>query len=124
MQGAQLKLQHGSKSEHFRAFQGFTGKAEERISCAATWVHNELKVRLESPSSTYLVLVHGCNQTFKTARRPDGRQQFLKIEIERTSARRDVSVRGRDAKLVLGPPVCQTDKFHPGVRVIVDEVSV
>ncbi len=35
-----------------------------------------------------------------------------------------MSVRGRNAELVLRPAICQADEFQPRVRVIVDEVSV
>ena len=85
---------------------------------------DELKVRLKGPPGPHLVLIDGSDQTFESARGPDGRCQSLEVKIKGLSTRRDVSVRGRNAELVLRPAICQADEFHPRVRVIVDEVSV
>src|SRR6185295_10852108 len=87
-------------------------------------MHNELEVGLKRPSGPHLILIDRSEKTFEAARGPGGRRQPLKVEIECMRPRRYVSVGGRDAELILWPPLRKTDELDPGVCVIVDKVAV
>src|SRR5665213_3234144 len=83
-----------------------------------------LDVWLQGPTGADFILIDGCHQRFKTARRPARPVDRLEIDVERSRPGRDARIAGGNSEFVVGALVVKSDPFDAGVGVEIDQVAV
>src|SRR5580704_14018000 len=118
------ELQHRPQAKHRRIFQRLSRIDAERIGGAAARMHDVLKVRLQGPAGTNLVLINRRHQRLETAGRPARSHHLLEVGVERLRARRNMGISEGDTELVLWPDIAQADEFDAAIGIAIDQVPV
>ncbi|MEH2560837.1 hypothetical protein V1289_000464 [Bradyrhizobium sp. AZCC 2289] len=119
-----LRTKHAPHPEDRRILQWLAGSTAQWIRRTPARMADELKIGLQRPAGTELILINRRQQSFGTAQRPGRSIELREIRIEGSRSSGDPCEGASDSELVVRPSVLKPDELDAGVAVKVDQIAI